>query len=100
MAETYSGQVVNGVIVLDDGAPPLPEGAKVRVERIDMEEAVRDLSRRLLGLAGTAKGLPPDAEEATLTLAERLKSVIGTAKGLPPDLAEQHDHYIHGTPKR
>ena len=21
-------------------------------------------------------------------------------KGLPKDLAEQHDHYIHGTPKR
>ena len=24
----------------------------------------------------------------------------GTPTGLPSDLAEQHDHYIHGTPKR
>ena len=76
MAETYTGQVVNGVIVLDEGAPPLPEGTRVHFEPV-----------------GTG-------EEATPTLAERLKSVIGIARGLPPDLAEQHDHYIHGTPKR
>ncbi len=75
MAETYTGQVQNGVIVLDDGAPPLPEGTRVRVEAVGTEEAVRDLSRRLV-------------------------SVAGKAKGLPADLAEQHDHYIHGTPKR
>jgi len=75
MAESYTGQVQNGVIVLDEGTPPLPEGTKVRVETVDMEEAVRDLSRRLV-------------------------SVAGKATGLPADLAEQHDHYIHGTPKR
>jgi len=75
VAETYTGQVQNGVIVLDDGTPPLPEGTKVRVETVGMEEAVQDLSRRLV-------------------------SVAGKAKGLPADLAEQHDHYVHGTPKR
>ena len=26
--------------------------------------------------------------------------VAGTAEGLPPDLAENHDHYLYGTPKR
>jgi hypothetical protein len=26
--------------------------------------------------------------------------VAGTAEGLPPDFAAEHDHYIHGTPKR
>ena len=25
--------------------------------------------------------------------------MIGIAEGLPPDLAEEHDHYIHGTPR-
>jgi predicted DNA-binding antitoxin AbrB/MazE fold protein len=46
---------------------------------------------------------PIDSEESsalTPTLAERLKSVIGVVRGLPPDLAEQHDHYPHGRPKR
>jgi hypothetical protein len=75
MAEQYTGEVRNGVIVLDAGTPPLPEGTRVRVESDDMGEAVRDLSRRLL-------------------------SVAGKAKGLPADLAAQHDHYLHGTPKR
>jgi hypothetical protein len=26
--------------------------------------------------------------------------LAGTVDDLPPDMAEQHDHYIHGTPKR
>ena len=26
--------------------------------------------------------------------------VAGTAQGLPVDLAENHDHYLYGTPKR
>jgi hypothetical protein len=75
MAETYTGQVQNGVIVLDAGSPPLPEGTKVQVEPVDTVAAVADLSRILLEFAGTAQGLPPD-------------------------MAEQHDHYLHGTPKR
>jgi len=75
MGESYTGQVQNGVIVLDAGTPPLEPGTRVRVQPIDMEAAVQELSQALL-------------------------SVAGKAKGLPSDLAEQHDHYIHGTPKR
>ena len=75
MAEIYVGEVQGGVVVFEEGALP-PEGTKVRVEPIG------------------------EADEATPTLADRLRSVIGIAKGLPADLAEQHDHYIHGTPKR
>jgi hypothetical protein len=75
MAETYTGEVKNGVVVFDEGTPPLPEGTKVHVQPLGVEEAVADLSRRLL-------------------------SVAGKAKGLPAGLAAQHDHYIHGTPKR
>ena len=40
------------------------------------------------------------ADPEPKTLYERYKNVAGIAKGLPPDLAEQHDHYIHGTPKK
>jgi len=70
---TYKGHVENGIVVLDEPAS-FPEGTKVRVE--------------------------PDESARELTLAERLKDVIGIVKGLPPDFAAQHDHYIHGTPKR
>jgi hypothetical protein len=43
--------------------------------------------------------------ERQQTLPERsiwdaLLEFAGKAEGLPPDLAENHDHYLHGTPKR
>jgi hypothetical protein len=31
---------------------------------------------------------------------QALEAIAGTAEGLPADLATQHDHYLHGTPKR
>jgi hypothetical protein len=34
------------------------------------------------------------------TLGKRLMKFAGSAKGLPKDMARNHDHYIHGTPKR
>lgn len=75
MAETYTGQVQNGVVVFDEGTPPLPEGMKVRVEPAELQ---RDLD----------------------ALRDLLLSVAGKAEGLPPDMAAQHDHYLHGQPKR
>ena len=39
-----------------------------------------------------------DRQEATDALSV-LESMIGTVEG-PSDWAEEHDHYIHGTPKR
>jgi hypothetical protein len=75
MAETYTGEIRNGMVVFDEGTPPLPEGMKVNVEPADLKEALDDLSRLLLEFAGKAQGLPPD-------------------------MAEQHDYYLHGTPKR
>ena len=73
---TYTGEVKNGVVVFEGGAAP-PEGARVQVETIDRTE-----------------------EEALKSLSERLLKIAATATGLPPDLAENHDHYIHGQPKR
>ncbi len=72
---TYRGRVKNGVIVLDDSAA-LPDGTEVQIEPVNGED------------------------ERGPTLAERLKDVIGIAEGLPPDMARNHDHYIHGAPKK
>lgn len=78
---TYLGHCENGVIKLDDGVT-IAVGARVRIE--------------VLSAADAAKCAAPPAR----TLYERYKSVIGKAEGLPSNFAEQHDHYIHGTPKR
>ncbi len=75
MAEIYTGQVQNGVVVFDEGTPPLPEGMRLRIQPIDMEKSLEDLSKALLELAGTVEGLPED-------------------------YAENLDHYLHGQPKR
>ena len=40
------------------------------------------------------------AAEGGPTLFEALDGFIGMAKGLPEDFAAEHDHYLHGTPKR
>lgn len=31
---------------------------------------------------------------------EALLDVAGTAQGLPQDFAHNHDHYLHGSPRR
>jgi hypothetical protein len=75
----YRGRVKNGVVVLDDPVQ-LPEGTEVEVDLL---------------IRSTGESL-----EGAPTLYDRLKPVIGMAEGLPADLAENHDHYLHGTPKR
>ena len=55
-----------------------------------------DLNKKL-GAEGTEVRVEPVVPK---TLAERLQGVIGTVHGGPPDWAENHDHYIHGTPKK
>ncbi|HEV3416517.1 MAG TPA: antitoxin family protein [Pirellulales bacterium] len=42
---------------------------------------------------------PAASEEKDPTLA-RLLEFSGVVNDLPDDMAAQHDHYIHGTPKR
>jgi hypothetical protein len=80
---TYRGRVKNGVVVPEAGAS-LPEGAEVSID-----------------LPPVAAANEAADEMAPLpSLLERMKSVVGTAKGLPSDFAINHDHYIHGQPKR
>ncbi len=74
----YRGRVKNGVVVLDNGGR-LPDGTEVRVEPFSREQDVAPVGP---------------------TLAEQFADVIGTVPELPADMAAQHNHFLHGAPKR
>jgi hypothetical protein len=78
---TYRGTVRSGVIVLPADVA-LPEGAEVVVV---VPEA---------GPAGTAAAGVWDK------LADLGRWAESQPTDLPPDLAGNHDHYLHGHPKR
>jgi hypothetical protein len=71
---SFEGHVQNGVIVLDDGAQ-LADGTHVQV-------------------------IVSDAPVANTTLGDRLLKLAGAVDDLPADMAGNHDHYIHGGPRR
>ncbi|MCE9533165.1 MAG: hypothetical protein K8T89_18865 [Planctomycetes bacterium] len=73
---TFEGIVTNGIIVLDDDAR-LPEGTRVEVE---VKES-------------------PVEEKPSSSLNTLLK-FAGLVKDLQPGMALNHDHYLHGAPKR
>jgi hypothetical protein len=73
----YDGTITNGAVVLDNGAE-IPDGTRVKV------------------LVPTE---PPQPQPDEPTMKWMLK-YAGKAVGLPADMATQHDHYLHGTPKR
>lgn len=75
----FRGKISGGVVVFDNGTPP--EGSLVRVEVIV-----------------PASPVPECSEEPTIW--EKLKKYSGTVEGLPPDFARNHNHYIHGAPKK
>ena len=49
--------------------------------------------------SGTVVRIEP-VEEKALTIWEVLKEFDGIADDLPEDMAANHDHYIHGHPKK
>jgi hypothetical protein len=69
---TIMGTVRNGTIVLEN-EQKLPDGTRVQVI------------------------VQPGESEPTLT---GLLKYAGCMPDLPADFAQQHDHYIHGTPKK
>ena len=80
---TYEGTVQNGVVVLA-GGQTLPEGTVVQVlpqkaQPIAADEDPRTIWQKLADLGREVESLPCD---------------------LPADLAANHDHYLHGLPKR
>lgn len=74
----YEGTVTNGAVVLDNGAP-IRDGTRVQV------------------IVPEAKAAPPETDEPTL---KWMLKYAGAIDDMPSDFAAQHDHYIHGTPKR
>jgi hypothetical protein len=38
--------------------------------------------------------------QAQQPVMQKLRSLAGKGRNLPTDLAANHDHYLHGTPKR
>ena len=75
---TLKGHFENGQIVLDEPAN-VPNGTPVTVQ-LDTESTQKPASGK--------------------SVWDALLEIAGTVEGLPPDMAENHDHYIHGTPKR
>ena len=71
---SMTGKVKNGVVVLP-GKLKLPEGTEVEVTPLLSAKAAEDFTEELLRIAQMTKSLPPD-------------------------LAENHDHYLHGLPKK
>ncbi len=71
---SFEGTVINGNVILDEQGK-IPEGSRVGVVIKSPTKAVSPLGEMLLRHAGKAVGLPED-------------------------MAAQHDHYLHGTPKK
>jgi len=88
MAETYTGEVRNGVVVFDPGVSPPGEGTRVRIEA--EQPLLRPLPNHDDSMASTRAWLLAAAREA---------EADPEAHSLPGDLAEQHDHYAHGKPR-
>lgn len=80
----YQGKVEGGVIVLMNGIT-LPEGMSVTVVPSSLV---------IPGLGGKEQS----------TIWEKMVALARWAEtqpcGLPSDLADNHDHYLHGQPKR
>ena len=78
---TFQGTVQNGVIVLS-GGHSLPEGTVVHIAPepvIPIQQSSKRIGESLAELAEWAETQPCD---------------------LPQDLARNHDHYLHGLPKK
>lgn len=76
---TVRGRIHQGHIIPTDPLP-LADGTEVEIDVRPVEPAAQ--------------------QPETPTLYERYKGFIGSVEGLPSDFAAEHDHYIHGTPKR
>jgi Arc/MetJ-type ribon-helix-helix transcriptional regulator len=85
LAAVHSGRYAS----LDDA---MTEAADMLVQRLNQEQAQQPASQK-----------PPAAAEKPIW--ERIQDLTADVPAeewdkLPTDLAEQHDHYIYGTPKR
>lgn len=77
----YRGRVEKGVVVFNEKAA-LADGTEVSIRPVKPRFSRSGKARK-----------PP-------SLAERLGPVVGIAEGLPEGLAQNHDHYLYGLPKK
>ncbi|MFM9958845.1 MAG: hypothetical protein ACKVZJ_12295 [Phycisphaerales bacterium] len=109
---TLRGYVKDGVVVPYDPSS-LIEGSEVDISQTrNPSKSARGLPARKAASSrspagGRAKAKPsagPKKKKARgkkpLTLREVLDKYAGTFDGLPTDLARNHDHYLHGKPKK
>ncbi len=80
---TVEGHIENGQIILNQPVV-LPEGKKVRVEVLEGEPSTSALPTEL----------------PATTQFDHYAPIVGAIDDLPNDFAAQHDHYVHGTPKK
>jgi hypothetical protein len=71
---SFTGRIKNGVVLLPPGVQ-LPEGTEVELTPLVSATEANEFTDELLRIASQTKNLPPD-------------------------LAENHDHYLHGLPKK
>jgi len=86
---SFEGTFIDGRVV-PDSPSGIPEGARVRFEVVPAPATKTE---------PVVHRLRPDGKPLT-PLNQFLLSISGTVPDLPPDMARNHDHYIHGTPKR
>lgn len=88
---TYQGTVQNGVVVLTGGVS-LPEGTQVTVVPTNAE------------VFADVAAPPPPSFDASMSIGEKLAALARWTEtfptDLPTDLAKNHDHYLHGGPKK
>ena len=77
---TYRGKYKNGTVLLPKGVD-IPDGAVVEVTPIGRP----------------SNGSSPECESSFY---DRYKEFIDVLDGLPSDLAQNHDYYLYGAPKR
>jgi hypothetical protein len=82
---TIKGHIKNGTVVLDESVA-LPEGAAVTVE---ISPTTDDSNK------SDANGSSLQNEMLELAKWAETQPTV-----LPSDFAENHDHYLHGLPKR
>lgn len=93
---TFRGVYRDGIVIMPEDVD-IPNGSEVDVQL--RRAGVKTKASRKKATKATAPSKGSRKSKAK-TLLETLAPVIGKAKWLPADFAEQHDHYIHGAPKR
>lgn len=72
-----------------------------RRRALQLKAQLEKLEAELRALLGEGKAaLSPVSESPGEDFTDMLESIGKQVRGLPRDLAEQHDHYLYGTPKR